>query len=77
MSTTDVDIGERYERGLALKKAGLYPSAIEQFELAASDPAIALKAYAQIGLCLKSAGRNEDAVAAFQKALKSSAGSSK
>jgi len=73
----DIDIGERYERGLALKKAGLYKSAIEQFELAASDPAVALKAYAQIGLCLKSAGRNEDAVTAFQKALKASVGSPK
>jgi tetratricopeptide (TPR) repeat protein len=73
----DIDIGERYERGLALKKAGLYRSAIEQFELAASDPSVALKAYAQIGLCCKSVGRNEDAVTAFEKALKASAGSSK
>lgn len=68
---------ERYERGLALKNAGLHKSAIEQFEKAAVDPALALKAHAQIGLCFKLAGRYEDAVAAFHKALTASAGSSK
>lgn len=68
---------ERYERGLALKNAGLHKSAIEQFEKAAVDPALTLKAQAQIGLCFKLAGRYEDAVAAFRKALTASAGSSK
>jgi type II secretory pathway predicted ATPase ExeA len=68
---------ERYERGLALKKAGLYKPAIEQLQQATADPTLALKAYAQIGLCFKSAGRNEDAVTAFRKALKASTGSSK
>lgn len=68
---------ERYERGLALKNAGLHKSAIEQFEKATVDPALALKAHAQIGLCFKSAGRYEDAVEAFRKALTVSAGSSK
>ena len=72
-----IDIGERYERGLALKKAGLYNAAIGQFEEAAVDPTVALKAYAQIGVCYKSVGRNQDAVAAFQKALRASAGSVK
>ena len=71
---------ERYERGLALKNAGLHKSAIEQFEMVIvdpSDPSLALKAHAQMGLCFKLAGRYEDAVAAFQKALSASAGSSK
>ena len=68
---------ERYERGLALKNAGLYKSAIEQFEQAASDPEFALKAHAHIGLCYKLTGHYENAVAAFQKALTASAGSSK
>jgi tetratricopeptide (TPR) repeat protein len=68
---------ERYERGLALKNAGLHKSAIEQFEMAVGDPALTLKAYAQIGLCFKITGHYEDAVTAFQKALKASAGSSK
>lgn len=68
---------ERYERGLALKNAGLHKSAIEQFEKAAADPALALKAHAQIGLCFKAAGRYENAVEAFRKALSVSVGSSK
>jgi tetratricopeptide (TPR) repeat protein len=62
---------EAYERGLALRKAGLFKQAIEQFEQAASDPALALKAYAQIGLSQKSCDRYEEAVAAFRNALKS------
>lgn len=72
-----VTSAERYERGLALKDAGLHKSAIDQFEIAKADPALTLKSYAQIGLCFKLAGRYEDAVASFQKALSASAGSSK
>jgi len=72
-----VDPAERYERGLALKKAGLHKAAIDQFEMAKVDPALTLKSYAQIGLCYKIAGRYEDAVAAFQKALSASSSSSK
>ena len=72
-----VNSAERYQRGLALKNAGLHKSAIDQFELAKADPALTLKSYAQIGLCFKLAGRYEDAIAAFQKALSASAGSSK
>lgn len=62
---------ESYERGLALRKAGLFKQAIDQFEKATSDPSFALKAYAQIGLSLKSCDRYEDAVPAFRNALKS------
>lgn len=62
---------ESYERGLALRKAGLFKQAIEQFEKATSDPALALKAYAQIGLSQKSCDRYEEAVEAFRNALKS------
>ena len=68
--------GERYERGIALKNAGLHKSAIEQFEMAIVDPALTLKTHAQIGLCFKLAGRYEDAVGAFQKALSAAVGSS-
>lgn len=60
-----------YERGLALKKAGLYKAAIDQFERATADSTLAIKAYAQIGLCLKLAGHSEEAVTAFRKALAS------
>jgi tetratricopeptide (TPR) repeat protein len=62
---------DKYEAGLALRKAGLYKPAIEEFEQAATDGTYALKAYAQIGLCHKSRGHHEEAVTAFRKALKS------
>jgi tetratricopeptide (TPR) repeat protein len=68
---------EKYERGLALRKAGLFKPAIEEFERAAMDGAYALKAYAQIGLCHKSRGRHEEAVLAFRKALTSPHSSTK
>ncbi|MGQ0665938.1 MAG: tetratricopeptide repeat protein, partial [Nitrospiraceae bacterium] len=77
LSQAVVSPAERYERGLALKNAGLHKSAIDQFQMAKADPALTLKSYAQIGLCYKLAGRYEDAVAAFQQALSASAGSSK
>lgn len=68
---------EWYERGLALRKAGLFKQAIEQFEKSANDQAYALKAHAQIGLCCKSSGRYEDAILAFRKALHSPNSSAK
>ena len=68
---------EAYERGLALRKVGLFKQAIEQFEKATSDPALTLKAYAQIGLSQKSCDRYEDAVTAFRNALKSPGASTK
>ncbi len=61
---------ERYERGLALKKAGLHKAAIEQFELAVADQSVAVQAYAQMGLCYKLSGHYEAAVTPLQNALK-------
>lgn len=72
-----INSAEWYERGLALRKAGLFKRAIEQFEKAASDQTYTLKAHAQIGLCCKSSGRYEDAVLAFRKALQSPTSSTK
>lgn len=60
---------EPYERGLALKNAGLFRQAAEHFENAAQDPAYALKGFAQIGLSLKESGKQEEPVAAFRRAL--------
>lgn len=84
MSETDVPeptlndcAAESYERGLALRKVGLFKPAIDQFERATSDPAFALKAYAQIGLSQKSLDRYEEAVTAFRNALKSPGASTK
>lgn len=72
-----IDSAEWYERGIALRKAGLFKQAIQQFEKAANDQTYALKAHAQIGLCCQSSGRYEDAVMAFRKALQSPASSTK
>ena len=79
VNSAEFEVGpaERYERGVALKKAGLHKAAIEQFEMAAVDMSLAVKAHAQIGLCYKLSGRYEEAVPAFQKALKSTPASSK
>jgi tetratricopeptide (TPR) repeat protein len=67
---TGLDAAEKYERGLALRKAGLFTEAIKEFEQAAASRIYALKAYAQIGLCHKSTARHENAIAAFRNALK-------
>jgi tetratricopeptide (TPR) repeat protein len=71
------DASEKYERGVVLRKAGLFEQAVEEFEQAATSRTYTLKAYAQIGLCHKSKGRYEDAVLAFRKALQTSQASSK
>jgi len=68
---TRVDAAEKYERGLTLRKAGLFQQAVQEFEQAAEDRTYALKAHAQIGLCHKSVGRYEEAVVSFRNALKS------
>ncbi|MBS0182895.1 MAG: tetratricopeptide repeat protein [Nitrospira sp.] len=77
LSDPDVSLTERYARGLALKKAGLYRAAIEQLEMAVTELSLAVKAYAQIGLCYKLSGQYEEAVSVFQKALKAVPASSK
>lgn len=77
LSEPEVSSGERYERGLALKKAGLHKAAIDQFEMATGDLLLAVKAYAQIGLCYKLSGHYEEAITAFQKAIKATPASPK
>jgi tetratricopeptide (TPR) repeat protein len=68
---------ERYERGLVLKQVKIFDSALKDFRQAAIDPQCAGKAHVQIALCLRSTGRDEDAVAAFRQGLKSPTCSSK
>lgn len=70
VSAQDVSPMELYERGLALKKAGLYIAAIDQFAMAVEEVSLALKGYVHMGLCYKLSGRYEEAVTAFQNALK-------
>lgn len=65
------EAAEWYERGITLKKAGLFARAINQLERATGDPQYALKAYAQIGLCNKAIRQYELAVQAFRSAIKS------
>ena len=72
-----MDAADNYERGLVLRKAGLFKQAVVEFEQAATNRTYALKAYAQIGLCHKSLGRYDDAVTAFRKALQSTPASTK
>ena len=76
-STEAADGHESYERATALKSVGLYSQAIEHFEKAAKDPAYALKGFAHMGLCLKKSGKQEEAVAAFRRALQVSSTSLK
>lgn len=60
---------EYYEHGLVLKKVHMFSQAIDDFTKAALDPVFAGKAQLQIALCLKSAGRYEEAVMAFRRTL--------
>ncbi len=75
-STETPDGQEVYERGTALKNVGLFRQAAEHFEKAAQDPAYALKGLAHMGLCLKKSGKQEEAIAAFRRALQVPATSS-
>ena len=76
-STGISDGQEAYERGTALKTVGLFRQAAEHFEKAAQDPAYALKGFAQMGLSLRKSGKQEEAVAAFRRALQVPSTSSK
>lgn len=67
---------EAFERGTALKRAGLFNQAAAHFERAAQDPAYAVRGMAQMGFCFKRSNRREEAVAAFQRAVQISSGSS-
>lgn len=68
---------DAFERGTALKRAGLFKQAAAHFEQAAQHPAYAVNGLAQMGLCFKKCSRSDEAVAAFQQAVQSSSGSSK
>ena len=76
-STETPDGHESYERGTVLKNVGLFRQAAEHFEKAAQDPAYALKGFAQMGLSLKQSGKQEEAVAAFRRALQAPSTSAK
>lgn len=58
-----------YEHGLVLKRVSMFDQAIEDFRKSALDPDHAGKAHVQIALCLKAAGRHEEAVMSFRQAV--------
>ena len=68
---------ESYERGTALKNVGLFKQAAEHFDIAAQDSVYMLKGLAQMGLCLKRTGKQDEAVMAFRRALQVPSASSK
>jgi tetratricopeptide (TPR) repeat protein len=76
-STEALNGHESYEQGTALKNVGLFKQAAEHFETAAQDPMYMLKGLAQMGLCLKRTGKQDEAVMAFRRALQVPAASSK
>ena len=66
MSSSDL-----YGRGLMLKRARMFESAIDDFRKAAKDPQYAGIAYVQLALCLKATSRYDEAVMAFRQAAAS------
>lgn len=76
-STDTLNGHESYERGTALKNVGLFKQAAEHFETASQDPLYMLKGLAQMGLCLKRTGKQDEAVKAFRRALQVPSASSK
>ncbi|THJ21388.1 MAG: tetratricopeptide repeat protein [Nitrospira sp. CG24E] len=75
--TEPPDGHESYERATTLKNVGLFRQAAEYFEKAAQDSAYALRGFAQMGLCLKKSGKEQEAIAAFRRALQTPSISSK
>jgi len=66
MSSSDL-----YQRGLVLKRARMFESAMDDFRKAAEDPHYAGMAYVQLALCLKANSRYDEAVMAFRQAAAS------
>lgn len=64
------DFRSRYDLGVAYKGMGLYQEAIEEFEIAAKDPELRLKAYEMIGSCFLERGKVDDAVKILSAGLK-------
>jgi tetratricopeptide (TPR) repeat protein len=64
-----VDAGASYCEAIALKQAGEFSRAIALLDQLTGDRLWTVKALAQKGICLKSIGRYEDALASFRTAL--------
>jgi type II secretory pathway predicted ATPase ExeA len=70
-----VDSAVSYREALALKQAGEFTRAIALLDRVAADEVWRVKALAQKGLCLKSIGRYEEALAVYRTALDRPSGS--
>jgi general secretion pathway protein A len=76
--TRSVDTPESlYAKGVAMRKEGQLPDAIDMLELAGKSPSYSLKAQAQIGLCHRSMGDHGAAIQAFRAALSDQSASRK
>jgi len=64
------DYHSRYDLGVAYKGMGLYQEAVEEFEIAAKDTNLKLKALEMIGSCFLERGKIDDAVRILQDGLK-------
>jgi tetratricopeptide (TPR) repeat protein len=64
------DHHSRYDLGVAYKGMGLYQEAIEEFEIAAKDVTLKLKALEMISSCFLERGKIDDAVRTLEEGLK-------
>ncbi len=63
------DYRSHYDLGVAYKGMGLYQEAMEEFEIAAKDEGLKLKAYEMIGSCLIDKGKLDEAIKVLNQAL--------
>ncbi|MBN2619909.1 tetratricopeptide repeat protein [candidate division WOR-3 bacterium] len=64
------DFRSRYDLGVAYKGMGLFQEAIEEFEIAAKDKELKLKALEMIGSCFLERDKSDDAIKTLNEALK-------
>jgi len=64
------DFRSRYDLGVAYKGMGLYQEAIEEFEIAAKDKELRLKALEMIGSCFLEREKPDEAIKMLGEALK-------
>jgi len=64
------DYRSHYDLGVAYKGMGLFQEAIEEFDIAARDISLKLKAYESIGSCLLERGKTEDAIKILNEGLR-------
>lgn len=68
-SIGESDFRSRYDLGVAYKGMGLYQEASEEFEIAAKDPELKLKAMEMIGSCFMERGKFDDAMRVLHEGL--------